>query len=66
MTGALYSTIGPLMKLRLPGWWPVFKWSADERYLAKMKLFEVQPVSIEGGDCLQRTSVFASASWGSR
>jgi len=30
------STIGPLMKLRLPGWWPIFKWSSDGKYLAKI------------------------------
>jgi len=29
-------TIGPAMKLKLPGWWPVFRWSPDEKYLAKL------------------------------
>lgn len=24
------------MKLKLPGWWPVFRWSHDEKYLAKL------------------------------
>jgi len=30
------ATIGPAIKLRLPGWWPIFKWSADEKYIAKI------------------------------
>jgi len=30
------ATVGPAMKLKLPGWWPVFRWSHDERYLAKL------------------------------
>ena len=29
-------TVGPVMKLKLPGWWPVFRWSHDEKYLAKV------------------------------
>eukprot|EP00484_Ammonia_sp_Unknown_P020234 CAMPEP_0197037490 /NCGR_PEP_ID=MMETSP1384-20130603/14690_1 /TAXON_ID=29189 /ORGANISM="Ammonia sp." /LENGTH=770 /DNA_ID=CAMNT_0042467801 /DNA_START=80 /DNA_END=2392 /DNA_ORIENTATION=- len=29
-------TIGPAIKLKLPGWWPVFKWSYDEQYMAKI------------------------------
>eukprot|EP01084_Bolivina_argentea_P042757 78825_1 len=31
-----YNTIGPAIKLRLPGWWPIFKWSHDEKYIAKI------------------------------
>eukprot|EP01084_Bolivina_argentea_P146626 256684_1 len=31
-----YKTIGPTIKLRLPGWWPIFKWSHDEKYIAKV------------------------------
>eukprot|EP01084_Bolivina_argentea_P286494 491464_1 len=31
-----YTTIGPSIKLRLPGWWPIFKWSYDEEYIAKI------------------------------
>lgn len=31
-----FKTIGPAIKLKLPGWWPIFKWSYDEQYIAKI------------------------------
>ena len=31
-----FKTIGLMIKLRLPGWWPIFKWSHDEEYIAKI------------------------------
>ena len=31
-----FKTIGPAIKLKLPGWWPIFNWSYDEQYIAKI------------------------------
>ncbi|ETO27046.1 hypothetical protein RFI_10088 [Reticulomyxa filosa] len=52
-----HDAIGPLLKLRRSGWWPMFKWGAKDKYFAQIATSKKNKVTAKMKD-IDRINIF--------
>ncbi|ETO00540.1 hypothetical protein RFI_36900, partial [Reticulomyxa filosa] len=55
-----HDAIGPLLKLRRSGWWPMFKWGAKDKYFAQIATSKKNKVTAKMKD-IDRLNIFDGA-----